>query len=134
MYRLVAVTALAAIIAVPALSEDTLEVPAPGPDAVVEHWVTSEAVMTINVDTEAFAGTYESDDGRIAAKLVDGVWQGFWAEAGSAQECSVELMGSKFWGRISFTFNAERTHFEGTWSYCDAPTEGGGAWTGDRAP
>lgn len=106
----------------------------PGPDAVSEQWTTSEAAMTIKVDKEAFAGTYESDEGRIAARLVDGVWQGFWAETGSNEECSVELMGTRYWGRISFAFNPERTHFEGTWSYCEASTEGGGAWTGDRTP
>lgn len=133
MKRFAVAAVIAGFVVAPVAAEEAFDVPVPGPDATVERWITSEGAMTIKVDKETFAGTYESDNGRIAARLVDGVWQGFWAEDASSEECASQLMGTAFWGRISFTFDPDRTRLEGTWTYCDA-TEGGGDWTGDRAP
>lgn len=105
---------------------------APAPQPVVETWNTDEGgLMTINVLPDSFEGKYENDNGRINGTLKDGVYAGFWGEDGSNQECTEEKLGTKYWGRIAFTFDAARKHFDGKWSYCDAEPDGG--WTGDRA-
>ena len=104
----------------------------PPPAPVVEHWNTDEGgAMTLKVLPQSFDGTYENDNGRINGVLKDGVWNGYWGEDGSNQECPTAQLGTKFWGRIAFTFNADRTHFDGKWSYCDEdPSKG---WSGDVA-
>ena len=105
---------------------------APAPQPVVETWNTDEGgLMTLNVLPDSFEGKYENDNGRINGMLKDGVYTGFWGEDSSNQECAEEKLGTKYWGRIAFTFDTARKHFDGKWSYCDA--EPGSGWTGDRA-
>jgi hypothetical protein len=116
-----------------AMGQETSSVssaPAPQPQPVTEVWNTDEGgAMTLQALPDSFDGTYENDNGRINGVLKDGVFAGFWGEDGSSQECTEEKLGTKYWGRIAFTFDAARKHFDGKWGYCDADPDSG--WTGD---
>ncbi len=105
---------------------------APAPQPVQEKWDTDEGgLMVLEVLPDSFTGTYENDNGRIAGALKDGVWSGMWGEDGSSEECPTEQLGTKFWGKIAFTFDADRKAFTGKWGYCDAVPDSD--WNGTKA-
>jgi hypothetical protein len=59
------------------------------------------------------------------------VLEGFWIENGSSQRCASPKNGRHHWGRIRWSFEADK--FAGNWSYCDSPPpEKGSNWTGER--
>jgi hypothetical protein len=102
------------------------------PEPVAQTWTSSEGVMHLVMLPYSFEGTYESDNGRVVAVLAGDTMTGYWGEEASSEECETEMMGTKFWGRIAFTFDDAGQHFDGKWSYCDAEPDQ--AWTGDLAP
>ena len=122
--------ALALLLAAPATAwADDAAKP---PDPVKETWTTSEGTLTIGVLPFSFEGTYDQDNGRMIGAQTDGTtYAGYWGEDSSNTECPTSMLGTKYWGRITFTFDAARKHFDGKWGYCgDAPDRD---WTGDIA-
>lgn len=102
------------------------------PVPTVETWTTSEGTLTLQVLPFSFEGTYDQDNGRMVGTLGDnGAYIGFWGEDSSGTECKTTMLGTKYWGRISFTFDQARKHFDGKWSYCDADVDRD--WSGDAA-
>jgi hypothetical protein len=108
-----------------ALAQDT------PPKPVAEVWATGQGTMTIAVLPFSLEGTYDQDNGRIVASKSGDAMVGYWGEDSSSTECPTELLGTKYWGRVNFTFDAARTHFDGKWSYCDADPDS--EWSGDIA-
>ena len=122
------VAAAFSIVATAAFAQDAVAPPKP----MVENWATSEGNLTLQVLPFSFEGTYDQDNGRMVGTLGDaGAYVGLWGEDSSSTECPTTLLGTKYWGRISFTFDAARKHFDGKWSYCDADMDK--EWTGDVA-
>ena len=121
---------LAAVLGLLATATFAQDAKAPVP--TVETWTTSEGKLTIQVLPFSFEGTYDQDNGRMVGTLGDdGAYVGFWGEGGSSTECKTTVLGTKYWGRIAFTFDKARQHFDGKWSYCDGDTDS--SWTGDIA-
>ena len=117
---------LVSLLAVPAVLADD-----PPKPPVKETWATSEGNLTLQVLPYSFQGIYDQDNGRMVGTLGDGVWTGYWGEDSSGTECKTVVLGTKYWGRISFTFDKARKHFDGKWSYCDEDFHAD--WTGDIA-
>lgn len=94
-------------------------------------WSSSEGALALSQSGAGVSGTYSQDNGRISGEVADGHLTGYWGEDSSGQECETERLGTYFWGRIDWTLAADGRHFEGAWSYCDAPPTG--SWSGQRA-
>ena len=106
-------------------------------------WDTSYGEMML--DQEPFDGTeklprvvgaYDTDEGRIDARLYDGALEGIWVETSSAQKCSTQKLGSYYWGGIYFQ-KIDADNFKGYWTYCDQQvgprsTQGAKKWSGKR--
>lgn len=74
------------------------------------------------------AGRYEYAGGRIEGTLSGNTLTGYWMQESSPLSCGTKQGGTQHWGRITFTFSADRTSFTGKWSDCgDAPTK---QWNG----
>ncbi len=127
----IALAALAAMSGV-AFAQDASSSSAAPPAETRVYKFTTDAggPMTLNVTGDKFDGTYELSEGKLAAELKDGAWTGYWAQSSSGQECPTEQLGSKYWGKISFAFAADMSHFDGKWGYCDDAPDSG--WTGDK--
>ena len=108
------------------------EQPAEPPE--ITKWDTDAGgQMVLNVTDDTIDGTYELNDGKISAKKDEnGDFVGIWTQSTSSTECPTEQLGSKYWGRLKFTFDEDFAHFSGAWSYCDATIDPSDAWTGDR--
>lgn len=94
-------------------------------------WKSSEAEIAF-VGFDGYVAHYDEDNGRIIGQIEDQVLTGIWVEDEWNSECSEERDGSEFWGQVRLEFNAEFDAFEGHWSYCEDPVEGGTGWTGER--
>ena len=74
---------------------------------------------------------YDSQDGRIVDTVYNPstrVLTGYWAEPSAARQCDTSRDGTRYWGRIIWTFAADGKSFSGSWSYCDAEPAAG--WSG----
>lgn len=94
-------------------------------------WDTSFGTMVLpdSIAGGVF-GPYSEDNGRVIGDLRGSSLTGVWVEDGSDNECSTSRDGSTAWGRIDFTFDAERRVFSGRWGYCDG--ELSRDWEGTR--
>jgi hypothetical protein len=87
--------------------------------------------VTLNQSGNQITGKYTNDGGEIVGEIRGNVLEGFWIENGSSQRCASPKNGRHHWGRIRWSFEADR--FAGSWSYCDSPPpEKGSNWTGER--
>lgn len=93
-------------------------------------WNTSEGRLTAAVQNTTFSGNYDNDNGRVSGTVSGNVVDGYWGEDSSGKRCSVERLGTYYWGRIRWTFN--NTGFTGQYSYCDDPYSG--SWNGTLVP
>lgn len=103
-----------------------------GPPAfsIAGTWSTRYGEMHLKQSGAAVAGTYEGGSSFVAGALVKRLLEGVWYKPRSARACATEREGTRFWGRIRFTFVSD-TRFEGVWGYCEEePTQ---SWTGTRA-
>ncbi|KAF0186011.1 MAG: hypothetical protein FD163_679 [Hyphomonadaceae bacterium] len=89
-------------------------------------WTTSEGRLTAGVQGSIFSGTYSNDNGRISGTVNSNVVDGYWGEDSSGKRCSVQRLGTFYWGRIRWTFN--NTGFSGRYGYCD--DQFSGTWNG----
>jgi hypothetical protein len=100
-------------------------------NSVAGKWKTSEGELTLNQSGNRITGKYTNDGGEIVGEMRGIVLEGFWIENGSSQRCASPKNGRHYWGRIRWSFEADR--FAGAWSYCeDSPPEKGNTWNGDR--
>ncbi|MBE9223317.1 hypothetical protein IQ215_11470 [Cyanobacterium stanieri LEGE 03274] len=95
------------------------------------RWNTSEGTMNLSQSGNMVQGSYSQDNGRIRGQVTGNTLNGYWIENGSAQRCSRAMDGSFHWGRISYKMNANRSEFEGLWSYCDGEPNSG--WNGSKS-
>lgn len=70
-------------------------------------------------DRDGFEAAYEHARGRMTGQANGSTTSGYWYQDSSPVECSRAREGSKFYGRFSFRFSADRNSFTGRWSYCD---------------
>ncbi|MEK7660678.1 MAG: hypothetical protein AAB680_01395 [Pseudomonadota bacterium] len=89
-------------------------------------WNTSEGRLSAGVQGSNFSGTYSNDNGRISGTVNSNVVDGYWGEDSSGKRCSVQRLGTFYWGRIRWSFN--NTGFSGRYSYCD--DQFSGTWNG----
>lgn len=89
-------------------------------------WNTSEGTLSASANGAAFSGTYNNDNGRIGGTLNGNVLDGYWGEDSSGKRCSVQRLGTFYWGRIRWTFT--NAGFSGQYGYCDAQFSGN--WNG----
>ncbi|CAG0994538.1 MAG: hypothetical protein F9K19_23855 [Rhizobiaceae bacterium] len=81
-------------------------------------WNTDYGAVILWQDGATVTGTYMPDEnGKIEAALDGNGLTGFWSETRSDKECATERLGSRYWGRIRWTFSPRA--FEGTYGYCD---------------
>jgi hypothetical protein len=100
-------------------------------NSVAGKWKTTEGELTLNQSGNQITGKYTNDGGEIVGEIRGNVLEGFWIENGSSQRCASPKNGRHHWGRIRWSFEADR--FAGSWSYCDSPPpEKGSNWTGER--
>lgn len=92
-------------------------------------WYMSEGHATLVQSGAELTGTY-ARDGQIAGTVTGEHFSGYWAEAGSAEPCASDKLGSKYWGRLEWDLAPGGKSFAGQWSYCDKDV--GGHWTGLR--
>jgi hypothetical protein len=98
---------------------------------VAGKWKTTEGELTLIQSGNQINGKYTSDGGEIVGEMRGNVLEGFWIENGSSQRCASPKNGRHHWGRIRWSFEADK--FIGTWSYCNSsPPEKGNNWNGDR--
>ena len=98
---------------------------------VAGKWQTSEGELTLNQSGNQISGKYTNDGGEIVGEMRGNVLEGFWIENGSSQRCASPKNGRHHWGRIRWSFEADK--FAGAWSYCDSPPpEKGNNWSGVR--
>ncbi len=94
-------------------------------DLTITRWAEQDPPGKYDV-----AGRYEYGGGRIEGTVTGNVLTGYWLQEESPTSCDRPQGGTTHWGRIRFTFNADRTEFTGLWSDCgDAPTK---PWAGRR--
>jgi hypothetical protein len=92
----------------------------------ITGWTGQSAPSNVNMDLHevspnAFAGTYEHDEGQIVDATVNGnVLSGTWIQLGGLHT-----------GGFEFRMNADCNSFEGTWT-SDEPGIVGGEWNGQR--
>lgn len=99
--------------------------------SVAGKWKTTEGELTLNQSGVQITGNYTSDGGEIIGEMRGNVLEGFWIENGSSQRCANPKNGRHHWGRIRWSFEADK--FVGAWSYCDnPPPEKSNNWTGER--
>lgn len=112
----------------------TAQAAEPG-SSVTGTWTSDFGTVRMIEDRQgAIRGSYETDNGRITAKIENGVIEGFWVETASDYTCETLKMGSPYWGRLRFELNSARTGWTGIWSYCDYEFVEGNVWNGSRAP
>lgn len=91
---------------------------------------TTYGNMRFDQKGTSVTAAYTGEDGRIPDGVLDYKTRtlvGHWVEPGSAQRCAVTRGGTFYWGKLAFTFSADRASYTGVWGYCDAkPTRG---WT-----
>ncbi len=98
---------------------------------IAGKWKTSEGELTLNQSDNQISGRYSSDGGEIVGELNGNALEGYWIENGSSQRCATAKNGRYHWGRIRWTFDADK--YTGAWSYCDKPVpSSGNRWTGER--
>ncbi len=89
-----------------------------------------ERISFPNVSDGSVVGSYTPNEGRIVGRLKNGHLTGIWVERFSRESCKTEKEGSKYWGKLAFTFNPDVTKFSGSWGYCDdAPSI---SWSGRK--
>lgn len=93
-------------------------------------WNTTYGDMTLRAEGDRVVGSYSIEDGTIVGQFNGSTLVGMWVEPSSARSCSTTVDGSKYWGRIEFTFNEDYSGFSGRWNYCDADPSR--SWTGSR--
>jgi hypothetical protein len=92
----------------------------------ITGWTGQNAPSNVNmnlyeVSPNAFAGTYEHDEGQIVDATVNGnVLRGTWIQSGGLHT-----------GGFEFYMSADCSSFAGTWT-SDEPGIGGGEWNGQR--
>lgn len=85
----------------------------------------SESVVAL-YDNNLLHGTIgyysESERNRIIGQYNSNktVFDGYWVQDESGQQCKYQVDGSQFYGRLVFKLNSQK-EFEGFWSYCDEP-------------
>ena len=99
---------------------------------VAGDWNSNWGTMHLN-GSVTVEGTYDYQGGRIYGTMTGAVLEGKWSQTSSGQECKHPELGSKYWGRLKFTFDEFGDSFTGDWSYCEADV-GGGDWTGSKLP
>jgi hypothetical protein len=92
-------------------------------------WQTTFGQVTLEQDGTTVRGTYDpGQQGRLAGTFEGKVLKGYWSEMESIRECATERLGTRYWGRIRWTFSDGA--FTGTYGYCEEePTS---SWTGTR--
>lgn len=81
----------------------------------------NETLNFPNVSAGYVRASYSPNSGNIYGQLQNRRLSGVWAGGVSRQACDVEKHGTKYWGRLSFTFNANYDRFQGVWGHCDGP-------------
>jgi hypothetical protein len=93
-------------------------------------WTTTESNMSVTQQGADLAGTYVKSGGRLVGEVAGNQAVGYWYQDVADQACDTQRSGTNYWGRFTWTLSADGSHFDGSYSYCDAdPTN---AWTGDR--
>jgi hypothetical protein len=91
-------------------------------------WDTTFGLATLQQDGAAVRGNY-STDGRVEGTLQGNVLDGYWSQAWSQQPCDSEKLGTRFWGRLRWTFT-DNNSFKGDYGFCEKePTS---SWNGTR--
>jgi hypothetical protein len=67
---------------------------------------------------------------KVKGELRGAVLTGHWHEPSSSVQCATAREGTRYWGRIQFTFNPSADTFSGKWGYCEEVPERG--WSGQR--
>ncbi|GAB4339347.1 MAG: hypothetical protein Kow0089_12120 [Desulfobulbaceae bacterium] len=98
---------------------------------VVGTWKTSWGNMVIRREGDGVVGMYDSDNGRIFAKISGGVLEGYWVEDTSSRRCGTAMHNSNYWGRLHLEFSDDGRRFTGRWGYCDGPLDHAD-WKGER--
>ena len=70
------------------------------------------------------------NNSRVKGQLSGRVLTGYWTEPSSSVQCRTARDGTRYWGRVSFTFDAQGETFDGRWGYCEEAPERG--WSGQR--
>ncbi len=93
-------------------------------------WQSNWGEIILQQSGNNITGTYTTSNGKIYGVLDGNTLTGYWTQDSASQSCSTAKYGTRYWGRIKFTFDQFKT-FSGNWGYCDDPPETGG-WTGKR--
>ncbi|WP_448659506.1 hypothetical protein ACPVPU_03325 [Sphingomonas sp. CJ99] len=67
----------------------------------------------------SFGADYTHENGRIEGSRDGMTVNGYWMQPTSAQRCETSRGGTHYYGRMTFTFNAQLDAFQGVWGYCD---------------
>lgn len=82
---------------------------------------SSEILTFPNVSQGFVQASYTTRSGRIYGQLSNRRLNGVWTESVSRTACDTEKYGTKYWGRLSFTFDSSFASFKGRWGHCDGP-------------
>ena len=85
----------------------------------------SQSVVTLydKARSQGMIGYYSgSERNRIIGEYNSSktLFDGYWVQDESGQQCRYQVDGSQFYGRLVFKLNSQK-EFEGFWSYCDEP-------------
>lgn len=79
----------------------------------------------------AVSGSYSFDGKSRVYGIMDGnVLNGYWVQTSSIRDCGVSKHGSRYWGKIRFTFTENQ--FQGFLGYCDSEPDMNSKWDGRR--
>ncbi len=96
------------------------------------RWKTNYGPLLMNSPDEVNVyGKYHIDrNGSVWGTVSGNKFVGYWAKDHAGKACHGKTRGTKYWGRLTFTFNDDGESFRGLWSYCNKkPTS---KWNGDR--
>lgn len=77
------------------------------------------------------SGSYSFYDGSgIYGTMNGNVLEGYWVQPISTRKCASSQYGSRYWGKIRFTFSGNQ--FTGLSGYCDSEPDKNSEWNGRR--
>jgi surface antigen len=96
----------------------------------LEFNVTERRDAQGQLHREVSAPYSRQNNSKVKGELRGAVLNGHWHEPSSSVQCATAREGTRYWGRIQFTFNPTGDTFSGKWGYCEEVPERG--WSGQR--
>ena len=87
------------------------------PASLEGKWKTSEGDLFFTQSGRGVVGRFSQDNNEISGTLSGNIFEGYWIEDGSAEQCRSRMNGRYYWGKIRFEIRGNS--FTGKWGYCD---------------